>query len=472
MSIVLALAALVAAAACGAARRSWRRWLVCAWSESGEEERKEGGCSVHMGRGSGRVSLGGDGSEACGPGGDGSGGVILGGDGSGGGSQGLALSGRSALGGDGSGRSRGPRVRVSGSGAARAGVLRPRRSRDSADYRIFGPELALLVTEVASRLRAGAPVEHAWEASWNRLIPGVPFTGIDEDGSPRVLSELTRVPELTQIRTLSDIRRIHWLKGERGRAAHSAALALRSACRLSASSGAPLAQILDAVADGLEESEAAEEARRIASSSARTSSRILIALPLLGIIGAQVMGANPIGKFSDAGIGSLLGLIGLTLLLSSLFVSRTLIARAANAARELDPAIACDLAQAALEAGGSIPQVLEAIGESAEDPTLLAAGRGLRIGLKWSRAWEERPNDPLALALEPAWTDGAMPDELLRRSARAIRVGRIADARAKAEALGVELAIPLGALLLPAFLALGLGPVMLHLFEGGFGSLV
>ncbi|WP_277063622.1 type II secretion system F family protein [Schaalia cardiffensis] len=321
-------------------------------------------------------------------------------------------------------------------------------------------------------MRAGAPVEHAWEASWTRLIPGVPFSGIDEDGSPRVLSELTKVPALTQIRTFSDIRRIHWLKRGRGRAVHSATLALRSACRLSASSGAPLAQILDAVADGLEESEAAEEARRIASSSARTSSRILIALPLLGIIGAQVMGADPIGTFSDAGIGSVLGLIGLTLLLASIFVSRTLIARAAGSAGELDPAIACDLAQAVLEAGGSIPQVLEAIGESAEEPTLRAAGRGLRIGLKWSRAWEERPNDPLALALEPAWTDGAMPDELLRRSARAIRVGRIADARAKAEALGVELALPLGALLLPAFLALGLGPVMLHLFEGGFASLV
>lgn len=463
MSIVLALAALVAAAASVVTKRSWRRWVVCAWGESGEEARRVAGCSAHMG-GAGRRCLGGAGRRclggACSAGGYGSG--IWGGD----------CSERGILGRDCSERGRGLRIKASGSGAARAKILRSRKPSGPADYRIAGAELALLVTEVASRLRAGAPVEHAWEASWTRLIPGVPFSGIDEDGSPRVLSELTKVPALTQIRTFSDIRRIHWLKRGRGRAAHSATLALRSACRLSASSGAPLAQILDAVADGLEESEAAEEARRIASSSARTSSRILIALPLLGIIGAQVMGADPIGTFSDAGIGSVLGLIGLTLLLASIFVSRTLIARAAGSAGELDPAIACDLAQAVLEAGGSIPQVLEAIGESAEEPTLRAAGRGLRIGLKWSRAWEERPNDPLALALEPAWTDGAMPDELLRRSARAIRVGRIADARAKAEALGVELALPLGALLLPAFLALGLGPVMLHLFEGGFASLV
>lgn len=412
MSVPLALAALAAAAASLLASRSRRRWIIAEWGGAGTASRER-------------------------PGG-------------------------------------GPRTGGEKQTPGRAAPSRrSTKRRAPPGLRIVtGPELALLVAEVASRLRAGAPVEQAWEASWTRAVPEIPFTGIDEDGSPGVLARIADAPAAAEVRSPSDLLRIHRARSPRGRAARSAALSLRTACRLSATSGAPLARILDAVADGLEESEAAEEARRVASSSARTSSRILMSLPLLGILGAQILGADPIGGFSDGGAGSLLGLLGLLLLLAAGLVSRALIGRAGARAGELDPAIACDLALAVLEAGGSIPELLEAIGRAAGDPGLLAAGCGLRIGVTWTRAWEGRGDDPLARALEPAWRDGAAPEELLRRSARAIRSRRMADARARAEALGVKLAIPLGALLLPAFLALGLGPVMLRLFGGGFGGLL
>lgn len=349
--------------------------------------------------------------------------------------------------------------------ARRAG---PARRREG----IRGPELALLVAEVAARLRAGSPLEEAWRAAWVRIEPGEGFEGIDEDGAPRALARIGTAPALLEARCFSDLARIRWARSPSGRAAARAALALRAACRLSATSGAPLAEVLDAIADGLDESEAAEEARRIAAQGARTSSRLLRALPLLGIAGAQILGADPLGRFLDGGIGTALGLVGAALLIAASLVSAGLVARAAAQEGRLDPAISCDLARSALEAGASIPGVLESLGGACGDGRLARAGRGLRLGLEWGPAWEDADEGALARALEPAWTSGVAPDDLLARTAARIRRRRLADARARAEALGVELAVPLAALLLPAFLALGLGPVLLSLVEGGFGGLV
>lgn len=337
---------------------------------------------------------------------------------------------------------------------------------------VEAPDLALLVADVAGRLRAGAPTEAAWRAAWERLVPALPFTGIDEGGSPRVLEGISTAPRLRDVRGPAGLARLRRARSAKGRAAARAALALGAACRLSAANGAPLAEVLDAVADGLDEAESAEEARRVAAAGARTSTRILTALPLLGVAAAQILGAAPLERFLDGGLGTVLGLVGVGLLLAARLVSDRLVARASASPNGLDEAIACDLARAALDAGASIPGVLEALGEASSDPELAAAGRGLRLGVSWDAAWEGTASPALARALEPAWIDGTAPDDLLARTAAQIRSRRLADARAAAESLGVELAVPVGALLLPAFLALGLGPVVLHLVDGGFGGLL
>lgn len=361
--------------------------------------------------------------------------------------------------------------RPRGRRAGPRGLRRPPKDGGVRPGAIPGPDLALLVTEVASRLRAGAPVEAAWRAAFGRLGPGAPFDGIDEDGSPAVLRELGRAPGLLEARRPDDLARVLRARSPRGRASARAARALRVACRLAARNGAPLAAVLDAVAAGLDEAEAAEEARRIASQGARTSTRILLALPFLAVLAGEAIGARPIDRFFGGGAGTLLGVIGLALLLAARLVSGRLLARAARAEEGLDPALACDLARAALEAGSSIPTVLESLGVASEDEGLAAIGRGLRLGLPWEAAWEGRTGELLARALEGAWRDGIDPEELLVRSAAQHRSRRIVEAKARAEALGVELAVPLAALLLPAFLLLGLGPVLLHLLESGVTGL-
>ena len=72
--------------------------------------------------------------------------------------------------------------------------------------------------------------------------------------------------------------------------------------------------------------------------------------------------------------------------------------------------------------------------------------------------------------LEAAWLQGVSPEAQLRRAAAQTRRHRISDAKKAAEELGISLVAPLGALLLPAFVLLGLVPIVIHMFAGILGG--
>ncbi|MFH5824961.1 type II secretion system F family protein [Georgenia sp. AZ-5] len=176
---------------------------------------------------------------------------------------------------------------------------------------------------------------------------------------------------------------------------------------------------------------------------------------------------------------------------------------------EVDAAVLLDLADAALTAGASVPGTLQALGRALGDPApagrgrwpagtraqlergaggaprrrhgasadgagpaLRQAGAALLLGASWSEAWEGAPPGlgPLAQALEPAWVDGAAPGPLLRRAAAAVRADRHRQAQEAAARLGVRLVLPLGLCFLPAFILLGVVPVVLAAGGGLLGS--
>ncbi|MFC4553716.1 type II secretion system F family protein [Georgenia faecalis] len=134
----------------------------------------------------------------------------------------------------------------------------------------------------------------------------------------------------------------------------------------------------------------------------------------------------------------------------------------------VDAAVLLDLAGAAMAAGASVPAVLQALGRAVgEDDevgrALRSAGVALVLGAPWPDAWHSSP--PVAQhvgrALEPAWVDGAAPDTLVARAAEGIRARRHRQAREDAARLGVRLVLPLGLCFLPAFVLLGIVPVLL-----------
>lgn len=135
---------------------------------------------------------------------------------------------------------------------------------------------------------------------------------------------------------------------------------------------------------------------------------------------------------------------------------------------EPDPALLLDLVAAALAAGAPMPRALSTVADALPGPVgapLRRAAGALALGSSWRAAWADAPPAARAVAdaLEPTAAAGASPVPLLRAAAAASRRRRRAAGRAAAGRLGVWLVLPLGLCFLPAFLLLGVVPVVLSI---------
>lgn len=127
-----------------------------------------------------------------------------------------------------------------------------------------------------------------------------------------------------------------------------------------------------------------------------------------------------------------------------------------------------ELLAAAMRAGAGVPRALEATADAArgsDAPALRAAARALRLGADWDTAWRGAPArlGPLRRALRGAWVDGAASSDALRAARDEALHERRAAAATAAARLGVRLVLPLGACFLPAFVLVGLAPVLIAL---------
>lgn len=318
-------------------------------------------------------------------------------------------------------------------------------------------ELSLLVAEVATRLRAGAPTSAAWGLALARIGAG----GIMPDSAsyPPILDEWAREPP-------------RWELPVRARAPDAAArrtaASVALACRFSHGLGAPMADILDAIGDSIDDAQAVAEARRVASAGPLMSARVLAALPLVGIVSALALGASPWQFYTGATVGRICALLGAAAWVAGIASCRRILARARSVDEDTDPALACDLVAAGLACGAAIPRVLDALAAACARESLAWTAHALRLGVCWADAWEETPEwaHPLRDALESSWTSGNAPETMLARSASWERRSRLADAKTRAEELSVRLVGPLGACFLPAFLALGIAPLLATLTGG------
>lgn len=137
-----------------------------------------------------------------------------------------------------------------------------------------------------------------------------------------------------------------------------------------------------------------------------------------------------------------------------------------RAAVELDVAVLLDLLEAACAAGASVPGALEAVGSAAggaRGAGLVTAAQALSAGASWREAWADagRALAPVAVALRPSWEDGVATTGALRATAAHLRRERQTAALESAGRLGVRLVLPLAACHLPAFVLVGLLPVLI-----------
>ena len=320
-------------------------------------------------------------------------------------------------------------------------------------------ELALLAAEVSTRLRAGAPASSAWERALERI--GVGSAVGTDDVYPRALDEWAREPP----RWRSLLMRA---RSPDAAAARASAASVVVACRFSHGLGAPLADVLDVIGDAIDDSQDVEEARRVASAGPLMSARVLAGLPLVGVTAALALGASPWGFYTSGTPGVVCASLGVLAWVAGVASCRRILARCRRAdasGGDTDAALACDLIASALACGASIPRALDALADACAQEPLAWTASSLRLGATWEQAWEEAPAwaDPLRDALEASWTAGTAPEGMLARCASWERRTRLIDAKTRAEELSVRLVGPLGAFFLPAFLLLGIAPLLAHL---------
>ncbi|KQQ87704.1 type II secretion system F family protein [Arthrobacter sp. Leaf137] len=140
-----------------------------------------------------------------------------------------------------------------------------------------------------------------------------------------------------------------------------------------------------------------------------------------------------------------------------------------------DTAMMLELVAAMLDAGSSIGRALELVSVSASakySESLRPVVSALAIGADWETAWRSsavRQPDILELrdALGFAALTGAPSSAILYAQAARLRRERFRAAEKRAASLGVKLVIPLGLCSLPAFICLGVVPVLLALVPSG-----
>ncbi|MFC8731419.1 type II secretion system F family protein [Luteimicrobium sp. NPDC057192] len=142
--------------------------------------------------------------------------------------------------------------------------------------------------------------------------------------------------------------------------------------------------------------------------------------------------------------------------------------------RPVDPEVGLALVAAACRSGASVVRALDAVGAAfggSDGAAARSAAARLALGSGWDDAWaadvpgrDGRERGALTRvlcdALRPTWEHGAPPEPALRAATDQLRRDRAERSATAAGRLGVRLVLPLGLCYLPAFVLVGLVPVL------------
>jgi len=253
---------------------------------------------------------------------------------------------------------------------------------------------------------------------------------------------------------------------------------LQLSLRMSESAGAPLATSLERAAEHAEERIDALLGRQSALAAPRATGRILSWLPLLGLGLGVLMGSDPVGVLTGSILGALTGLLGLGLAFAGRRWTAALVHRAevesaaSNGAEQIsnmppvDTALVLELLAAQLRAGLAPLAALGTLAEALNSRPLHTVCQRLQMGSNWGSAWSGSAAGTfgeLRDALAPAYTGGAPSTALLLSLADAHRLNERRAAERAAGKLSVALVVPLGLCSLPAFICLGIVPILISL---------
>ncbi|WP_312677244.1 type II secretion system F family protein [Microbacterium sp.] len=213
------------------------------------------------------------------------------------------------------------------------------------------------------------------------------------------------------------------------------------AWRVSETVGAPLAASLRRFADALRDAQESRDDVAVALADPAATARLVAWLPLAAVALGLALGFDVAVVFTQpAGIACLVA--GLLLMLVARRWTSRLVARAQPGDRLAG--VQGDVVAIALTGGVSVERALSVVEHS---------GGGA-------------PDDDTTGVLALSARAGAPAVDLLRAAAADARRRARTDGRLRAARLGARLLLPMGVCTLPAFLLLGVGPMLLSVLAG------
>lgn len=238
-------------------------------------------------------------------------------------------------------------------------------------------------------------------------------------------------------------------------------------------SGAPLADCLRTFVVGLRAAEAARREVDVALSGPRSTGRIVLALPPVGLLFSLGMGFDTAGVLFATPIGwSCLGLGGALVGVARAWNAK-LVARATP--RGPVPGLRLELLAVAVSGGASWEKGLGLVrGAFARFPAAIAReavpGAPTRAAAGAVPTTAPDPEQDCLDVLDLSRRAGAPAVELLRATARERRLESAAASQAAAARLGSTLMLPLGLCVLPAFLVVAVVPLVVSLVSSTTAS--
>ncbi len=230
-------------------------------------------------------------------------------------------------------------------------------------------------------------------------------------------------------------------------------VALIAAWSLATQVGAPLAPTLERFAAMLRSLADAEREVRIALAGPQATVRLVTALPAVGVVLGLALGFDTLGILLGTSLGWACLAAGALLLAVGRSWTRRLVARAEPDSRL--PGLPLDLAAIAVSGAVSPARVPAVVAEQ------LAAADGV-------------PSDEAAAhilaALELSRRAGVPAAALLCAEADQCRREHLAEVRIRVARLGVTLMLPLGMCVFPAFVAVGVVPLVMSVISSTVAS--
>ena len=217
---------------------------------------------------------------------------------------------------------------------------------------------------------------------------------------------------------------------------------LAAAWEIATTVGAPLADVLRSIAEALRDAASAADDVRVALAEPAGTARVLLWMPLAGLLLGVALGFDAWGVIVGNPLGAACVVTGLLFIVLARLWTRALLRRARP--QPGTPGMAAELVGVALAGGAPIDRAVELV---AETRVVDAAGR-----------------DRVQEVLDLSRAAGVPAVELLRATAAQDRHRARVHGRLRAARLSTRLLLPLGVCTLPAFLLLGVAPLLLSVF--------